>query len=321
LFKAAERMNSLVIQLTVVILVSVDISQQFSRQARRLVVGTIQGHPPESANGVRGIATTNNDRLLVAYNDRLIQQYDIETYNKVSGDHAVINTSLRINYMVMRTRVDNNLLYVAGRDNIRVFDLSTDQQTDQWTVGCEPRGMSVNEDNNLIITCAGENDGDDKVLEYDGDGQLVRVIILPPDMKQPRKTIQLTDNQFVVSHGQHLFTLNRVCLVECSNSQTIQDSVQQYEAVITTCYGNESGERPGQLSEPYDMVVDRNGSIIVTDSGNSRIVVFNSALQFSRVVSVTTEWPDRLHLDESRDRLYVGEWAGRVLVLKLSECL
>ena len=55
--------------------------------------------------------------------------------------------------------------------------------------------------------------------------------------------------------------------------------------------------------------VDKNNFIFVADRDNNRIVVLNSSLEFSHLVNLsTTKWqgPERLHLDESRDRLYVG---------------
>jgi hypothetical protein len=116
-----------------------------------------------------------------------------------------------------------------------------------------------------------------------------------------------------------------VCLVECSDD----NNSLECQAVIKLSYGGERGSDIGQLDGPVYLSVDKNCFILVADWGNNRLVVLNDLLQFSHVIKIPDIvisqgplfGPRRLYLDEPRDRLYVGENSGRVLVLKLSQCL
>ena len=287
--------------------------------------------PPPRSGDVFGL-TTNDKTIVVGRRVGSISQYDVELFQQLEDKTIRDIPGSVIIDLVIRTAgggVDNNLIYVAIRDYstrtrqncIVVFDLSTGQKTDQWPVDGSIEGASINTDNNFIITC------ENRILEYDVNGRLLRRLSLPPDMKRARHAIQLkTRNQFLVSHGANIQggPLHRVCLVECSNSQTDQ-------VVIKRSYGGTSGSAIGQLNEPRHLAVDgKTGFIFVADQWNHRIVILNENLEFSHQlfisISKTLKYPRRLHLDQSRDRLLVGEGRyrgseGRVLMLKLSECL
>ena len=64
----------------------------------------------------------------------------------------------------------------------------------------------------------------------------------------------------------------------------------------------------------------KNDDILVTDENNNRILSMNSSLscvqQLALQVDGGMQRPQCLCLDESRGRLYVGDWSGsrRVLV-------
>jgi hypothetical protein len=70
---------------------------------------------------------------------------------------------------------------------------------------------------------------------------------------------------------------------------------------------------------PFHLAVCENGRILVADCGNNRIVELKDSLTWSRDLPLPVtdglQEPRCLYLDNSRDRLYVGEYGGkRVLV-------
>ena len=281
---------------------------------------------------VHGLTTNkSNTRLLVCHHDPndpesrgFILQYDISDSSTLTPlpDKTIRNIPGLVSFIdiVIRTDSnDNSRIYISdhGKDRrnpiIHVLDLSTGEKISQFKPDEIVQFLSINQNNNLLVTCH-----DNKLLEYDcKEHLLIRQINLPADMKYSWHAIQLTRNQFVVCQG-YQDSLHRVCLVECSNSQTGQNS--QQNAVIKHSYGGTRGSAIEQLNEPCHLAVDKNGFIFVADCWNHRIIVLNSLLEFSHLVKVETQRPLRLHLDESRDRIYVGEWgSGRVLILKLNE--
>ena len=58
-------------------------------------------------------------------------------------------------------------------------------------------------------------------------------------------------------------------------------------------------------------------SILVADCDNNRILRLNASLSDARDLSlpVNTQLTQRMYLDQSRGRLYVGEWSGEKRVL------
>lgn len=92
-------------------------------------------------------------------------------------------------------------------------------------------------------------------------------------------------------------------------------------------YGGRSGSAHGYLNRPGHLVVDKYGFVFVSDCDNNRIVVLDSALNWSHdlVISPAVHgglmrpWP--LCYNESRDQLYVGEWEldgrNRLIVFQL----
>ena len=74
------------------------------------------------------------------------------------------------------------------------------------------------------------------------------------------------------------------------------------------------------MEHPRGLAVTKNDDILVTDEKNDRILLTNSSLssvqQLTLPVDSGIKLPCSLCLDESRGRLYVGDWSGshRVLV-------
>ena len=76
----------------------------------------------------------------------------------------------------------------------------------------------------------------------------------------------------------------------------------------------------GQMRYPTSLAVTKNDDILVADARNNRILSMNSSLSSAQQLTLSVDGgiqkPWGLCLDESRGRLYVGEYDGsrRVLV-------
>ena len=90
---------------------------------------------------------------------------------------------------------------------------------------------------------------------------------------------------------------------------------------ISAGYSKERGSENGQFDIPVHLAVDKNGLIFVADIDNNRIIALDQSLKQSRQLLLPSDCalnkPRSLCFDESRNRLYVGEARGRVLVFEI----
>lgn len=200
---------------------------------------------------------------------------------------------------------------------------STDQFA-RWQIDGGPIGLSVSASHNVLVTCCFSPY---RLKEYTTAGNLVREIRfqLPAEIARPWHAIQLPTGHFLVSHGVGDGTLHRVCVVDAAGA-----------LVEGRCYGGKAGSGDGRLNGPAHMAVGNGvspsdarvkggdgggGFVLVADKDNGRVVVLDAELQRSRDLELPlddgcVQGPRALFLDESRDRLYIGEWkGGRVLVI------
>ena len=141
---------------------------------------------------------------------------------------------------------------------------------------------------------------------------------LPDDVINPRHAIQLTTGHFVVCHGSRVRgdAVHRVCL--------LSDDVTQ----IVHTHGGQRGSDTGQYDVPCSLAVDDNEFVFVADLNNGRVTLLSPTLNYIRQVVSRDKlkwFPDRLHLDVQRRRLYVNDNArkdgkgikGRVVVFSV----
>jgi len=75
------------------------------------------------------------------------------------------------------------------------------------------------------------------------------------------------------------------------------------------------------MEGPAGLAVDREGRILAADGLNDRLLVIDQSLSSAHEMSVCVdrglEGPFSLWYDQSRRRLYIGEWfvGGRVIVI------
>jgi hypothetical protein len=114
-------------------------------------------------------------------------------------------------------------------------------------------------------------------------------------------SISFGTNQYVISHAH-------------------QVSVVDANGQIALTYGSTTaGSAAGQLNTSRCLVQVKSGRILVADRCNNRLMILNASLNDARQLQLPSDCslnqPFALYLDESRGRLYVGEYGGcRVLV-------
>lgn len=135
----------------------------------------------------------------------------------------------------------------------------------------------------------------------------MREIKLQSDVSWPLHALQLPGDRFVVSHGW-VGPLQRVCLVDSGGKVTLSFGTDEAAE-------NSSDSR---RIEPRQLAVDSQGSVMVADRENNRIIVLDSRLNWIRDLAVSDSdvptMPLAMCLDESRGRLFVVVFGGRVLV-------
>ena len=190
----------------------------------------------------------------------------------------------------------NSCLYINDRFNVFRVDLSTNNVI-SWPVDGHPCGLSVNRTSNVLVTCYWDN----TIKEYSSSGSLVRSIKLQVNhVDDPIHCVQLTDGRYVVSHQS---PVDGVSVID------------EHGALIVT-YGNSETTKL-EMNGPRCIVVVNN-SLLVADMNNDRILLLNTSLSDARLLSLSVnsqlKRPRCMYLDQSSDRLFVGEDSGRVLV-------
>ena len=197
--------------------------------------------------------------------------------------------------------VRHKCLYTSDTDNscVHRYDLASSTEN-KWPVSGRPYGLSVTPSCNLLVACQGEA----KLVELSADsGQCVREIALESDIVNPWHGVQLTNGQFVVSHGR-FDSLHRVCVVGDDGK-------------VTCSYGGLCKCEVGQLNVPCHVAVDKDSQFIfAADHSNQRVVLLSPTLQFVRYIRLI-EGPRRLYLHQATRRLFVGHFGDDVTVIHL----
>ena len=136
-------------------------------------------------------------------------------------------------------------------------------------------------------------------MELSGeDGQCVREVALQVDIHAPWHAEQLDNGQYVICHG-HL---------------THNSGLSRVDEDGMVVKSNKGG-----LKEPRHLAVDDDEFILVADSWNNRIVLFDPSLNYvCNLFPHIQSRPEYLCFDDDAGRLYVSQEGGVVFVLQLS---
>ena len=253
--------------------------------------------PSEGRDGVLAVTSLGDDVFVVRYNSQQVEVYDAETFTL---QRHITVPGLGLWPRGLAACAVNHCMYASDDDNdsIHRVELSGSNAVKKWSVARRPTGLSVNNARNLVVACRDAN----KLQEYTTYGSLVREICLQAGMTYPWHAIQLSTGDYVVSQRTSPGVV----------------SVSGADGLVIHSYGQSQTLDVGQMKYPSDLAVSNNDDILVADEGNNRILSFIKSANCVQTLSDDggMNEPRGLCLDESRGRLYVGEWDGehRVLV-------
>jgi len=252
---------------------------------------------PSDGRLVTGLTFTNNELFVLRYPSKEeIQVYETATYTqrrtvRVAGlrDDDWYNTLTSCDVI--------NCLFVNDDHRVYKVDLSTDNVIN-WRVDGRPIGLSVNDACNVIVTCYNGNE----IREYKHDGQLIHTIKLQQShVTRPLHAVQLTGSQYIVSHYGPVYGV------------TLIDKQGQ----VTETYRNSKSTQ--LLNCPRCVSVTKNGSVLLVDCYNNRIVVLDASLKNARDLILPIDGglkqPYCLYFNDSLGQLFVGEIGGERVII------
>jgi len=254
--------------------------------------------PSQGKDHVTAVTTLDDDVFVVRFESKQVEVYDAATFTL---ERHITVQGLGLFTPGMASCDRNKCLYLSNSNNnsIHRVELSGSNVMKQWSVARGPQGLSVNIAHNLVVACRGAN----KLQEYTTHGSLVREIRLQAGAKSPWHAIQLSTGDYVVS----------------PHTSPGVVSVVGVDGQVRHSYGQSQTSDVGQMKYPRSVAVTKNENILVADRDNNRIASINRSTACVQQLALSVDGgihePFGLCLDESRGRLYVGEWGGQHRVL------
>jgi len=250
--------------------------------------------PSQGGDSVSAVTSLGDDVFVARHKSQQVQVYDAVT---LALQRRLTVPGLGDYPFGLAACPNNNCLYASDWINNRVHrvELSGSNAVKKWSVASSPAGLSVNSEHNLIVTCQRAN----KLQEYTTHGSLVREIRLHRGVSWPWHAIQLSTGDYVVSQ----------------KAWRGEVSVVGVNGQVVRSYGQSQTSDVGHMKNPTSLAVTKNDDILVADEGNNRNLLINSSLGSIQELALSVDGgihgPRGLCLDESRGRLYVGEWFGK----------
>ena len=253
---------------------------------------------------VLGIAVLKAEVFVVRDETTAVEVYDAETLTLLRHLAA---TELVKPYD-MTSNAKNGSLYIAdGGHNGSVHRMTADGRTKYWKLRDAPYGIATAFDGRNVLVSFSETR---KLREYTGDGKLVREILLDDSVVRPAHALQISKTLWAVCHGWASDRLQRVCIVDA-------------EGRVVKTHGDVAGSSSSSLDSPLRLALYSRRFLAVADVDNFRILLLGpSPSDVRELISrhdVDRPWrPVRLCLDESRERLYVGDYSNNdILVFRI----
>lgn len=177
----------------------------------------------------------------------------------------------------------------------KIYQVNTDGSSiASWITGSLEVRLTVTPQSNIVVTYLSKN----KLKEYKStvDKKLVQQVILPPNS---RCAVKLKTGNFIVSkwEGTSLNSPEGVFEIDASGKD-----INSFKA--------KEGAACERMNCPEYLAVEKNGSVIVVDRGNRRVLLLNSKLEFQRELLSPINGlqnPKAMVLDEATNRLYVAD--------------
>jgi len=242
------------------------------------------------------MTSLGDDVFVLRWSGPQVEVYDARTF--ALQRHLTI-PGLGLSSCGLAASIQYDCLYASNWLNrIHRVDLSDSSAVKQWSVADGPRGLSVNNEHNVVVACIGAH----KLQEYTTHGTLVREISLQQvGVSSPWHAVQLSTGDYVVSQDPGAV------------------SVVGVDGQVVRRYDQSQASNVGPMSWPRSLAVTKNDNILVADENNNRIISLDSSLSSAHElvlpVDNAMQQPFGLFLDELRKRLYVGEYDGECRVL------
>jgi len=256
--------------------------------------------PTKRGNYVTAVASLGDDVFVLRLHSHRIEVYMYDATSFTLQRHIVV-PGLHCP-LGLAACAYHKCLYVSDSayHSIHRAELSDGQAVKKWSVAARgPRGLSVNEAHNVVVVCHEAC----KILEYTTHGELVREISLQARVADPWHAVQLSSDHYVVS--------------EKTSPGVV--SVVGVDGQVVCQYPPSQTADVGKISAPMSLAVAKNGDILVADSENDRLILIHSSLSYAEELILPIDGKIRgtsgFCLDDSRDRLYIGENSGKYGVL------
>jgi DNA-binding beta-propeller fold protein YncE len=255
-------------------------------------------HVVERGNAISAVTSLGRKLFVVRCGQLEIQVYDADT---LTLQRFLTVPHFRPPSYGLAACDEYYCVYVSefNSNTVHRVELSGCNNVTRWTVPQSPAGLSVNSAHNVLVTCQQTCTYPCRLQEYTTDGILVRQFCLYPNMHNASHAVQLPGGQFVVSICTSLGSV----VVVGPDGRLMQSYGQPMDASQTH----------GVMTFPKSLAVTKNGLVLVADFGNNRILLINPLRstviqQLPLAAEGGLNGPRGLCLDESRRRLYVGEW-------------
>ena len=264
--------------------------------------------PSQRRGGVTAVTSLDDDVFVVRCYSQQVEVYDAVTFTLQR--HVTVE-GLGSDIYGMTACARNKCLYLSDWSNNSVHraEISGSGAVKNWSVASSPTGLSVNIAHNLVVACweafllPEEINHYHKLQEYTTHGSLVREICLQTGVTSPWQAVQLSTGDYVVSRFK--------------SSGVV--SIVGVDGQVRQSYGKSHTSDVGQMKYPSSLAVTKNDVILVADQNNNRILSVNRSTGWVQTSALPVDGgiqaPRGLCLDESRGRLYVGEWGGQCRVL------
>lgn len=245
---------------------------------------------------ISGLAIIDKELFIASRKSLEVEVYDSTTF-KYSRGWALVGL---VDAEDLASCIRNKSLYFSDRktkegDTKEIIRVDPNgNMMSKWETGKSSGRLSVTDEGNVILTVVSEN----TIYEYLQDGQLIRTLALKSSgITNPLHALKLKSGHYLVSHGMGDDPIHRVCIIDVDGE-------------VIKSFGKKKGSAIGQMQGPICLAVDAEGSIIVADCNNSRLLLLNSVLEYRKILDSEEslfQFPVRICLNQSNGRMFVAD--------------
>lgn len=265
--------------------------------------GMIKTAASKSDNkSIKGVALFNNELYIVSQRESEVEVYDSTSLQLCRTWKLDELTCPEDACACIR----NRCLYISESKQHFKEILRIDPYgkiINKWQTGNETCRLSVTSNATVVAVVHDSS----KLMEYSADGNHIRTHDLSlVNIQHPMHALKLNTGNYLIIHGYLEDTVHRMCEMDVGSNR------------ITKSFGGEKGGGDGQLSNPSCLAMDREGSVMVADATNGRVLLLGSNFEFKRKIITKEDGiniPTRIVLDELNKTLYVGDYKSNNRVL------